>query len=67
MNIVTVAVSMLIIYLLYRVLVPWVMEQVNVARAIVESGEEPPDLEEELRKRLIKLGYINPNEEKEDE
>ena len=63
MNIVTLATALILFAILYRTLVPWLREQATIAKALVDSGEEPPDLEEELKKRLIKLGYLDPNEE----
>ena len=53
-------------WIILKMLLPWFRDQYVLAKIIADSGEEPPDFEEELRKRLIKLGYLDEKEEEDE-
>lgn len=48
MNLTTLAITGLIIYLLLRTLVPWLKEQIIVAKAIADNNGETPDLDKAI-------------------
>ena len=45
MNLTTLAITGLIIYLLLRTLAPWLKEQIIIAKTIADNNGEAPDLD----------------------